>query len=154
MSDVPQKIAYYIIVPADIKAGEPAQIVGWNAVSYPADSTVPEFSPGDGYATYLMEGMTQEKWDDLRYNQNGCGGGLAYDNDQIVPYTPYIHTPSLADQAAVAMQKVQQQAAMAFAMGQEFGPQMKSYVQALQAIINGSDTTSTTLPTAPAEPNT
>lgn len=154
MNSSPQKIAYYVIVPASIEAGNPAQIVGWNAVSHPADSTVPEFSPGDGYATHLMEDMTQEKWDDLRFNQNGCGGRLAYDDGKIVPYTPPIHAPSLTNQAITAMEKVQQQAAMSFAMGQSFGSQMKSYVQALQAIINGSDTTSTTLPTAPADSTT
>lgn len=154
MNDSPQKTAYYVIVPASVEAGKPAQIVGWNAMSYPADGTVPEFSPGDGYATHLMDGMTQEEWDSLRFNQNGCGGGLAYDDGKVVPYAPPTPVIPLKEQASAAMQQVQQQAAMTTAMGGTFGPQMQAYVRALRAILNGTDTTSTTLPAAPSDPAT
>ena len=61
-------------------------------------------------------------------------------------------TIPLQEQARNAMQQVQQQAAITSAMGETFGPEMQAHVRALRAILNGTDTTSTTLPTAPADP--
>lgn len=58
----------------------------------------------------------------------------------------------LKERATTAMQQVQQQAAMTSAMGETFGPQMQAYVRALRDIINGTDTSSTELPAAPASP--
>ncbi|MCT6813095.1 hypothetical protein [Bombella apis] len=62
-------------------------------------------------------------------------------------------TPSttLRDQAAAMMLQVQQQAAMAAAMGETFGPKMRACVSTLRAILDGSDTP-TSLPTLPARP--
>lgn len=59
--------------------------------------------------------------------------------------------PPLRDQAQSAFSNIQSQAPMIVAMGESFGPQTQAYVKALQAIINGADTTSTALPTRPGE---
>lgn len=71
---------------------------------------------------------------------------IAQDANFSKPLTP----PTLKDQANTAVQGVQQQANMVTAMGETFGPQMKEYVHKLRAIIDGADTTSTTLPPPPA----
>lgn len=60
----------------------------------------------------------------------------------------------LKTQAQTAFQQARQQFTNLQMMGQTFGPQMQGYMRALNAIINGTDTTSTTLPTAPADPTT
>lgn len=72
----------------------------------------------------------------------------------LTPYQPPVTPESMKTQASAAMMGVQSQAAMTTAMGQVFGPNMRAYVQKLRDIINGTDTTSTTLPTVPADPTT
>lgn len=72
----------------------------------------------------------------------------------LTPYQPPISQEALKSMAAYSMQTVQSQAAMATAMGQVFGPQMRDYVQKLRAILDGTDTTSTTLPDAPSDVTT
>lgn len=67
-------------------------------------------------------------------------------------YTPPLSPESLQTQARAAMQQVQQQAAMATAMGEEFGPEMQAYVRSLREILNGKSAASTALPTAPEDP--
>lgn len=71
---------------------------------------------------------------------------------KIAPYQQSRPPIPLKDQASAAMQQVQQQATLVTAMGDTFGPKMRDYVKSLRAIINGSDTTSTALPTAPDDP--
>lgn len=52
----------------------------------------------------------------------------------------------LKTQATSAQAWIQQQANLAAAMGEVFTADMKAYVQAIAAIANGTDTTSTALP--------
>ena len=54
-------------------------------------------------------------------------------------------------QAVTAQAWVQQQANLAAAMGEVFTVDMKSYVLAINAIANGTDTTSTALPAQPTD---
>ncbi len=61
---------------------------------------------------------------------------------------------SLKDQAIGALASARGEAALAVAMGNTFGPQMRAYVSALQEIADGTDTTSTALPEAPASTST
>lgn len=56
---------------------------------------------------------------------------------------------SLGMQALRALIEVQQDAVLAFAMGETFSPQMQGFVKSLQAIADGTDQTSTALPTKP-----
>ncbi|GBQ07986.1 hypothetical protein [Saccharibacter floricola] len=78
--------------------------------------------------------------------------GAKWDNGTLSDYTP--PPPPLRPQAQNALQAVQQKANMAAVMGEVFGPNMRAYVQALRAIADGSDTTSTQLPTAPDDVTT
>ncbi|MGS0649174.1 hypothetical protein ACU81Q_16320 [Komagataeibacter melomenusus] len=66
-------------------------------------------------------------------------------------YTPPAVAVPLKTQAATAQAWIQQQANLAAAMGETFTADMKSYVTAITAIANGTDTTSTTLPAQPTD---
>ena len=58
-------------------------------------------------------------------------------------------TPSLVDLAVDEMSWVNQQAALATAMGETFNEDGKKYVNILRNIINGNDTKTKILPTRP-----
>lgn len=68
-----------------------------------------------------------------------------------VDYTPPLVVVPLKTQAVTAQAWVQQQANLAAAMGEVFTVDMKSYVLAINAIANGTDTTSTALPAQPTD---
>ena len=57
---------------------------------------------------------------------------------------------SIKDQAIGVMAQIQATAALTVAMGETFGTEMRAYVTAVQAIAEGTDTTSTSLPAAPS----
>lgn len=137
---------YFAILNESTTAAADNQIVGWSAIE--AD-TLPTCGTAAGMKAVQLPEMNASDWDDLT---QGRKGSVALSDGKIVPYTP--PPPPLKEQATTAMQNVQQQAAMTSAMGEVFGPQMQAYVRALRAIISGTDTTSTTLPTAPADPTT
>ncbi len=65
--------------------------------------------------------------------------------------TPVAGSAYLKSQASAALTWCSQQASLASMMGQTFTADMKTYVAAVQAIVNGTDTTSTTLPTQPTD---
>lgn len=56
---------------------------------------------------------------------------------------------TVKDQAIGALAQIQATAALTVAMGETFGTEMRAYVAAVQAIANGTDTTSAELPAAP-----
>lgn len=70
---------------------------------------------------------------------------------QLADYVPPPVVIPLKTQATSAMVWIQQQANLASAMGQVFTVDMKAYAKAIAAIANGTDTTSTALPTQPAD---
>lgn len=148
---VPQRVAYFALILADADLNKPAQIMGWPTLNYDEGTPPPQYDPPPKYKAFYLPNMTAEHWDELRFKKNGLGGGIAYFDGDMVPYTPPPYVPPLKEQATAAMQTVQQQASMASAMGETFGPQMQAYVKQLRAIISGSDTTSTELPQAPDE---
>lgn len=76
---------------------------------------------------------------------------MAVIDGKLVDYTPPVTPVPLATQAASEMTWIQQQANLAAAMGEVFTADMKAYVVAVNAIANGTDTTSTALPTQPAD---
>ncbi|NVN02236.1 MULTISPECIES: hypothetical protein [Asaia] len=67
--------------------------------------------------------------------------------DYVTPIPPV----PLKTQANDALTWIASQASMASAMGETFTADMKSYVKAVQAIANGTDTTSTALPYRPTD---
>lgn len=107
----------------------------------------PLFSPATAENFVKISQSDYEKFSTLP-------GAKVDGNGALVPYQPPISKEGFKSMAAYSLQAVQSQAVMITAMGKVFGPEMRSYVEQLQAIIDGADTTSTTLPTAPADPTT
>lgn len=95
--------------------------------------------------TSKMIALTDDQWTERLSIGQGVQDG------SIVPYTAPPAAGSLVTDANYAMSWVNQQAALAAAMGETFTKDMVAYVKALQAIINGTDTTSTELPAIPAD---
>ncbi|MBM9401537.1 hypothetical protein JUN65_08050 [Gluconacetobacter azotocaptans] len=107
--------------------------------------------------TYASLFKAQAKGARIQANASGApeaidGNGNVVDLSAVASTATYAQTVTvtLVQQAQAAMATVNQKANLAAAMGQTFGPAMRAYVTALQAISAGADTTSTTLPTAPA----
>lgn len=69
----------------------------------------------------------------------------------LVSYTPPVVAVPLKTQAQRAQIWISQQAALAAAMGEVFTADMRAYVASINAIANGTDTTSTALPTQPTD---
>lgn len=70
----------------------------------------------------------------------------------LQPTAAQLAHQQLQAQAAVALDKTDIVAARCFKAGIAFPAAWQTYTQALRAIINGVDTTSTSLPTQPAYP--
>lgn len=133
----------------DLKAAYPAR--------YYADMNKPcgwydmwVFSSADGLpAASALYAMTAEQW----AAKGGDTGtkSMAVINGELVDYTaPAVAIP-LKTQAATAQSWIMQQANLAVAMGEVFTTDMRTYVKAIAAIANGTDTTSTALPTQPTD---
>ncbi len=124
---------YYALY--DLAADHPTPVTGWiDAWGMSDTAWLPPASQ--------MQPLTADQWSARQPT------GQAVQSGTIVAHVPA--APTLAQQAQSAMAWVNQQAGVATAMGETFGGAMKIYVQTLQAIIAGTDTTSTTLPTQPA----
>lgn len=83
--------------------------------------------------------------------ENRATGYWQVKNGVFSQYAPPTVTVPLKTQAVSAQAWIQQQANLAAAMGETFTADMKTYVQAIAAIANGTDTTSTALPAQPAD---
>lgn len=138
---------YTVIVKAAADPQKTRQIIGWDRY----DSENPPPPQASDYVSVQIQGMSDNAWPPLVSPGSISNLGVTPEG-QIVPCPQPVYVPPLKEQATTAMQQVQQQAAMTSAMGETFGPTMKTYVHALRAILDGTDTTSTTLPTAPADP--
>ena len=124
---------YYALY--DPSVTQPAPVTGW----------IDAWALGD--ASWLppetqMLSLSADRWNARQ------PVGQAVQAGAIVAYAAA--APCLAPQAHAAMTWVNVQAALASAMGATFGAAMKTYVQALQAIIAGTDTGRTVLPDRPA----
>ncbi|UMM63154.1 hypothetical protein [Aristophania vespae] len=73
--------------------------------------------------------------------------GAIWKDGSLLAYTP--PAPPLAEQAQDALSRIQAQIPSLFVMGQQFGEKTKAYISALNAIIDGIDTTSAALPAQP-----
>ena len=83
--------------------------------------------------------------------KNRNEGLFAVTDGVFGPYTPPPVVVSLKSRARDEQTWINQQAALAVAMGETFTDEMKAYVKAIQAIATGADTSSTELPQRPAE---
>lgn len=103
---------------------------------------------GDDKPTWIpdakdMVAMTKDQWDNRLYVNQVIKDGV------ISTETPII---SLTDQASSALSTARSYITNFYIMlGEAPSSDMISYQKALMAIINGTDTTSTTLPTKPDE---
>ena len=138
MTDVKKDFPDRYYVSYDTTAPQPTIITGWYDTWSMSDvSNVPKIED--------MVIVTESQWNDPTFH---APTGKGVENGKVIDYVPPV---PLATQAKNAMVWVQQQASMASAMGEEFTDTMKAYVKALQAIIKGTDTTSTELPKQPTD---
>ncbi|CEF54653.1 hypothetical protein [Acetobacter ghanensis] len=100
-------------------------------------------------AASTLFAMTADQW--AAKGGNTGTKSMAVENGALVDYTPPVVPVPLKTQAATAQAWIQQQANLAGAMGEVFTADMKAYVKAIAAIANGTDTTSTALPTQPTD---
>lgn len=128
---------YYVIVKAGQDPSKSREIIGWNRIDVPED-----------VEAVLMSDMNDTYWPPMQQDYTP----KALKDGKIVAYTPPSYVTPLSMQAQNALQTVQQKAAMVAAMGETFGPNMRNYVQILQSIANGSETTRNDLPLPPEEP--
>ncbi|MCX5617105.1 hypothetical protein NQF86_00260 [Bombella sp. TMW 2.2543] len=155
-----QNMAYFAIIDGQTQ-DEPLPILGWSAIPLVRNSQTPEdpatslpltedelllkvqpHLPAGSRAIRLT--ITDEEWTARpTVNPALCNGTVIQRERPALP---------LKEQAASAIQQVHHQAALSTAMGQTFGPEMQNHVRKLQAILDGTDTTSTALPPQPSSP--
>lgn len=79
------------------------------------------------------------------------GAGSVIDLSTVTATSNFSAPIPLKTQATSAQAWINQQANLAAAMGEVFTADMKAYVKAITAIADGTDTTSTALPTQPTD---
>ena len=121
----------------DTTAAQPTIVTGW------FDTWTLTTTANIGSAADMVP-LSSEAWNARASNPWGVQSG------QLVSYTPPPPVIPLKDQATSELSWISTQASMASAMGETFTDPMKVYVKAIQAIANGTDTTSTALPARPA----
>ena len=123
------------------------------------DSTKPAPSPvigwydSDGFNAMTLKTLPASNLQELSDAQWAARypGLWAVQSGALVAYTPPAVVVPLQTQAVTAQAWIQQQANLAAAMGEVFTADMKDYVEAIAAIANGTDTTSTVLPAQPTD---
>ncbi|MBR0560021.1 hypothetical protein [Neokomagataea anthophila] len=136
---------YFAIVRSGANLSTIVPIVGWDAVEATGDAT-PSLQTAVGFEAVYLPNMTAGEW---QSRVNGSQAPMALSGGEVIPYIPLSPIVPLHQQAQEALTLIQTQATMAYAMGSPFGTKMQAYVKAVQAIANGTDTTSTALPKAP-----
>lgn len=140
MSDVKTDYPNRYYASYDKTASQPTAVTGWyDTWDMSSISNVPAASD--------MIVVTESEWNDIGFRVSigkGVKGGV------IVDYTPTI-TVSIKTQATNELTWISSEASLASAMGETFTDDMKTYVKAIQAIANGTDTTTTALPTRPTD---
>ncbi|MGY6769524.1 hypothetical protein [Komagataeibacter sp. NFXK3] len=125
----------------DATAAQPTPVTGWYDVWSMNDVTaVP--------AASAMIALTEAQWAARLPTGQGVQAGA------IVSYTPPAVVVPLKTQAQNALTAAASSTWQAYGMYGETTPaDVVTYLKALQAIANGTDTTSTALPAAPADLN-
>ena len=103
----------------------------------------------NGVVSAIQEGVGDSTW-------LPCGSAVAvgwtYANGAFSPSVVTPTAPTLVQQAAIAISKTDTTIVRCYSAGIAVPTAWQTYRNALRAIVNGADTTSTTLPTAPAYP--
>lgn len=127
---------YYVSF--DSTATQPTTVLGWfdmwevsNLVNIPSADNLIAISASDWAARQLS--------------------GVGVKDGKLVSYTPPVPQVALSVQANSEDVWIQQQAALATAMGETFTDEMKAYVKAVRAIADGTDSTSIVLPARPTD---
>lgn len=121
----------------DPAIAEPSPVTGWyDMANFNSPKGLPPLSE--------LLPLTKEFWES---HLTSTQEPKAVQNGQIVTYTP--PPLPLKDRAQSTLQRIMSQASALTAMGEVFGPETRQCAQKLRAIINGVDTTSTTLPSVP-----
>ncbi|WP_144880545.1 hypothetical protein [Gluconacetobacter diazotrophicus] len=124
----------------DTTATQPTIITGWyDTWDMSTVSNVPDVSK--------LIVVDETDWNNTTSFRLSMGKGVQ--DGKIIDYTLPVAPVPLTTQAQTAMTWVNQQASLVTAMGETFSDTGKAYVKALQAIISGTDTTSTELPEKP-----
>lgn len=126
----------------DTTAAQPTSVTGWyDTWALSATTNAP--------AASVMIPISPTDWANQETFRLPVGRGV--EGGKIVDYTPAPAPVPLKTQAETQLTWINQQASLAGAMGQTFTADMKAYVAAIQAIVAGTDTTSTALPPPPAD---
>ncbi|MCP1197101.1 hypothetical protein NKW84_14700 [Acetobacter senegalensis] len=117
----------------DLSAAQPTPVLGWydtwamsNVASVPAATDMISVSARD--------------WADITAFRKPNGRGVQ--DGKIIDYTPPVPLSALAQ---TEQGWIQQQESRAFVRGQKFTAEMLAYADAIEAIADGTDTTSTKL---------
>ena len=126
---------YYVSF--DSASAQPTSVLGWfdmwdmsNLVNVPSQEN--------------LVAITSEEWGARQLS------GVGVQEGKLVAYTPPVPKVSLPTQAQNELSWIYTQGNLAAASGKKFTDAMKVYVDAIQAIANGTDTTSTALPARPS----
>ncbi|WP_086649246.1 hypothetical protein [Gluconobacter sp. DsW_056] len=124
----------------DTTATQPTIITGWyDTADMSSLDNVPDAAD--------MIPVTEEQWNDPTF-RSPIGKGV--NKGVIVDYTAPAYVPPLADQATIALASARTYVQNNFVyLGEAPTQPWIDYQKALIAIANGTDTTSTTLPSAP-----
>ncbi|MFT8418636.1 MAG: hypothetical protein ABF636_11275 [Acetobacter sp.] len=125
---------YYASYNPDIS--QPAPVAAW----YDSDVDISVDYTKSGFLV-----LTPEQWAERN------SASYAVSDGALVLYSPAPAVIDLKTQAATEQAWIRQQANLAAAMGEVFTADMKAYVSAINALANGTDITSTVLPTHPAD---
>lgn len=127
---------YYVSY--DRSAQQPTPPTGWFDMAL--YQTVAGFPAADA-----MLPLTEEQWlNTPRFN-------IAISDGKLITYTPPPIVIPLKDQAAMVLKTQQAYVMQTYAIyGDDTPPKWITYLKALRAIANGTDTTSTALPSVPS----
>lgn len=124
----------------DTAAKQPTPITGWIDISL--FTTIPDWLPNEA----SLIALTDDEWSTRQSTGQGISAG------KVVSYTPPIPVISLVTQASAALASARTYVYNNYGILNEDTPSdWVTYIKALMAISNGTDTTSTILPIQPAD---
>ncbi len=136
---------YYAIVKAGSDLTKPCLVVGWVAQPIPQDGTSTPYQAAPGFEEVPLEISDAEWAERMASPQNPT----QLNQGQLEPYVAPV--PSLKEQATNALQQARLDVYNNYGiLGEPTPAAWVTYLRALMAIVNGTDTTSTSLPEEPS----